>query len=97
MSNHPVLSRLGFARKAGKLSFGFAASKEALSKGKARLIIIASDISQKSEKETRFFAKNIPVVRIESTLEEISAAVNFRAGIVAVNDQGFADAILKQI
>lgn len=97
MSNDPVLSRLGFARKAGRLSFGFASTKEAIQSKKAKLIIIASDISEKSLKETRFFAKDIPVIRIENTIEEISAAVSFRAGIVSVNDQGFADAIQKQI
>lgn len=97
MSDNPVLSRLGFARKAGRLSFGFAKTKEAILKGKSKLIVIASDISEKSEKETRFFAKDIPVLKIENTIEEISAAVSFRAGIVSVNDQGFAEAILKQI
>lgn len=97
MSNDPVLSRMGFARKAGKLSMGFAASKEALSAKRSSLIVVAFDVSPKTEKEIRFFAKSVPTVKSEKTIEEISAAIGFRAGIVSVNDQGFADAILKQI
>lgn len=97
MSNDPILSRLGFARKAGKLSFGFARSKEVCQNHKAKLIVVAADVSQKSEKEIRFFAKEIPVVRINGTIEELSAATGLRAGIVSVNDQGFATAILEQI
>lgn len=98
MNNDPILSRLGFARKANKTAFGFAKSKEALKQQKAKLIVVASDISQKSEKEIRFFAGDaVPVVRIDSTIEQLSNAVGFKAGIVAVNDEGFAKAILEQI
>ena len=97
MNNDPVLSRLGFARKAGRLSLGFAASKEACGKGESKLIIIASDVSQKSEKEIRFFGGSVKAVRIDKTMDVMSAAIGARAGIVSVNDQGFADAIVKFI
>lgn len=97
MSFDPVLSRLGFARKAKKLAVGFAASKEALQKGTAKLILISSDISAKSEKEIRFFAKGeVPVGRIKPSTDEVSNAIGLRGGIIAVLDEGFADAILKQ-
>lgn len=96
MSNDPVLSRLGFARKAGKLSLGFAASKEACLAGKAKLIAVAKDVSEKSEKEIRYFCRGkIPVGRIDKTIDEMSAAIGARAGIVSVNDRGFADALKK--
>ena len=98
MSNNPVLSRLGFARKAGRLSLGFEASKEAVTSNKAKLIIVASDISAKTEKETRFFAKEkCNVTKVDFTTEEISAAIGFRAGVLAVNDEGFAKAILNNV
>ncbi len=97
MSLDPILSRLGFARKANKLAVGFAASKEALQHGNVRLILIAKDISAKSEKEIRFFSKNlIPVGRTGFTTDELSNAIGLRGGIISVLDQGFADAILKQ-
>lgn len=94
MSNDPILSRLGFARKAGKLAIGFAASKECCQKQTAKLIVVANDISDKSFKEISFFAKeNAKVVRISHTLEELSHAIGIKAGIVSVNDEGFAKAI----
>lgn len=97
MSNHPILSRLGFARKSGRLSIGFAASKESCLNKKAKLIVIAADVSAKSEKEIRYFAGDkIPAVKIDSTILEMSAAIGIKAGIVSVNDSGFADAILKR-
>lgn len=96
MSNDPVLSRLGFARKAGKLNIGFAASKESVLNNNAKLIIVANDISPKTEKEIRFFAREkCPVRKISSSCDEMSAAIGVRAGVVALCDQGFADAILK--
>lgn len=97
MSNNPILSRLGFARKANKLSFGFNKSKESCLLKKAKLVVVASDVSQKSLKEIRFFAKDIPITVIDITMEEMSQGLGLRAGIVAVNDEGFAKAILDQI
>ncbi|MBE6798314.1 MAG: 50S ribosomal protein L7 [Ruminococcaceae bacterium] len=98
MSNDPILSRLGFARKAGKLTLGFSKSKEACQNGKAKLIVVASDVSYKSEKEIRFFAgTSVPVVNLNATMDELSAALGMRAGIVAVTDQGFATSIAEQI
>lgn len=98
MNNDPVLSRLGFARKAGKLSAGFLASKEACQKDIARLVIVGSDISEKSEKEIRYFSKSlVPVKRVPYTLDEISRAIGIKAGIVSVNDEGFSGAILKAL
>ena len=96
MSKASVLSYLGLARKAGKLSVGFAASKEACLKTKAKLVLIASDISEKSEKEIRYFSGGkIPVERIPYTIYEVSQNIGTKAGIVAVLDDGFADALKK--
>lgn len=90
------LQSLSLARKAGLLALGFLKSKEAIGKKKAFLIIVASDVSAKSEKEIRFFAKSeVEVLRIDSTMEELSGAIGFNAGIVAVCDNGFAGAIKK--
>ena len=96
MSNTPLLSYLGLARKAGKLAVGFAASKQALVQNKAYFVAVASDISEKSEKELKFFSKGkIPVERLPYNIFEISASIGTKAGIVAVCDEGFAHAMLK--
>ncbi len=96
--NNPILSRLGIARKAGKLSIGTQSVFNAIEKRAAQLIIVSSDISVKTEKELRFKSKqNITVLRVPFKNFEIANAVGVKAGIVSVNDSGFAEAIKKQI
>lgn len=96
MSSERILSYLGLARKAGKLCVGFADSKEACQKNRARFIAVASDISEKTEKEIKYFSGGkIPVVRVSYTITEISAAIGTKAGIVAVCDEGFAGLLVK--
>lgn len=88
---------MGFASKARKLSYGMNDAKTSLNKGKAKLIIVASDVSEKSQKEIRFLSSNkdINVITLESiTIETVSNAVGRKCGIISVNDSGFADAIL---
>ncbi len=94
--NDGALTALGFARKAGKLSCGFCAAAEAIKKKKSKLVIIACDISQKSEKEIRFAAKDgVEVLRVNYTIEQLSSAVGKHAGIYSVNDDRFAQSFYK--
>ena len=93
-----ILNLLGFASKAGKLSFGFEATVGAIKSGKAKLVLIACDISPKSRKETVYFADKFGVCHIELEdidIETLSAAVGKKCGILSVYDQGFAEGILK--
>ncbi len=91
-----ILTLLGFASKAGKLSFGMDKSKEAIKKKTSCLVISASDISEKSQKEIRFFTSNnnIPLISLtDINIEAVSNAVGRKCGILSVNDKSFADAI----
>lgn len=96
MNNNQILTLLGFAAKAGKLSFGTHATEWAITSGKAKLVVIAEDISKKTVKEIRFEAdkKNVPVFVICGVgIEELSHRVGKNCGIVAVCDNGFADTL----
>ncbi|MDD4700055.1 MAG: 50S ribosomal protein L7ae [Oscillospiraceae bacterium] len=96
--NDPILSRLGMARRAGLVSPGFECAKNSLKCGVAKLVLVASDVSAKTEKEIRFFSGGkIPVVRIDKTIFEVTNAIGTKAGVVSVNDDGFAKAILKNL
>ena len=55
MSDSKALTILGFAAKAGRLSYGMDSAVNSLKAGKARLALAAKDISQKSRKEAGFF------------------------------------------
>lgn len=63
---------------------------------KSKLVVIANDISKKSEKEILFFThnNNVPVINLNDiSIEDMSVAIGRKCGIISVNDQGFADSI----
>lgn len=92
-----MFGSLTICRKAGQLAMGFDPMKEALDAGKAYAVVIAADISPKTEKEVRFFSEKhgVPVRKAEMTLEEISRTLGKKAGILTVCGEGFAKKILK--
>ena len=98
MQNSKVTALLGFAAKAGKLSYGMDAAQKTVKSGKARLVTAACDVSPKSRKEAAFFANkgSVDFLTLEGLdIKTLSAAVGRRCGILTINDSGFADAILK--
>lgn len=92
-----ILPTLGLARRANLLAIGTEKVTDALKTGKARLVVIASDISEKSEKELRYLANNkVEILRISADLSTLSAAIGIRAGILAVTDSGLAGSICRK-
>ncbi len=93
--NDKTLTLLGFASKSGNLSNGADCVKETLKKHKAKLVIIAKDISDKSRKEIKFFASqnNTPVIDADYDTDTLSHATGRKGGIISVNESGFANAI----
>ncbi len=98
MENSKILALLGFASKARKLSFGTHATMYAITSKKAKLVCAAEDISAKSVKELRFKANktDIPVIILKGiSTELVSQRTGKNCGILAVNDDGFAKALLE--
>lgn len=96
--NNKVLTLLGFATKAGKLSFGMEAVKTSIKTNKTKLVVVAHDVSAKSQKEIAFFTNNkdIKILVLENIdIIELSAAVGRKCGIISVNDENFAETIVK--
>lgn len=79
-------------RRAGRMELGFDSVKEALEKRKARLVILAADVSPKTEKEVRFYSgkTDIKVMRCSSSMEEFGIGIGKKVGVIAVCDDGFA-------
>lgn len=91
-----ILTLLGFAAKAGKLSYGFDAVCGALSQKKSELVLIANDVSPKSKKEVLFFSdkfKTQAIVLDDYNMQTISHAVGRKCGIISVNDTSFTNGI----
>ncbi len=97
MQTKKYMSLLGLARRAGKLSMGHDTALEAVRKRKAKLIVFASDISQRTVSDFEYENSNVPAVRIEETIAEIHFALGYKAGVLAVNDENFANRITELI
>lgn len=87
-----LLSLLGLAERAGKLSPGSTRTENAVKSAKAQGVFLCSDVSAKTAKEIRFLCEKgrVPVWEPDVTMEELSAAIGFKAGVCAVCDAGFA-------
>ena len=100
--NEPLLNMLGMARRAGKLSIGFDAAKQAVLSGKASAVYLASDISAKTAKEARWVCDpaGVPVCPLPWDMLTVSNAVGIKCGCVSLNDKGFfrkTDALYQKL
>lgn len=93
-----ILNLLTICRKAGKLCMGFDPVKESIEKGKAKLVLLACDLSPKTEKEIRFFAEkksdqSVKIITTPLTLDEFYFGLGKKAGVFAICDEGFAKSL----
>ncbi len=98
--NDKFLTLLGFAAKAGKLSYGMSAVISAVKSGKSKLVFVCFDISPKSQKEITFQCNKKSVSTIvlgDYDIRSVSDAVGRNCGIISVNDSSFAGALAEQI
>lgn len=97
--NNDVLSLLGLIRRAGKLEAGFDAAVGAAREGRARLLLAARDVSEKTFKNLCYEGERakIPAIRIPAAMEETGRACGVKAGVLAVTDKGFAEAVYNKL
>ena len=96
--NDRLTGLLGMARRAGRLIAGYDAVAASVKAGKAKLVLLAADLSAKTEKELRFAAGDaVPLLSSALTKEEIghTAGFNKPVGVIATEDSGFAAALVK--
>ncbi len=94
-----TLSVIALSKRAGKLVTGFEAVCDGLSAKGYCGVILAFDISQKTEKEVRFFAGkyNRSVVKADFTMDEALDALGKRTGVFLINDEGLFKSAVKHI
>ena len=81
------------------MSCGMDMTVESLKRGKASLVVAASDVSAKSLKEITFNADKSKVkvlVLSWCDMQTLSHAIGRKCGILSVNDKGFAEAIADE-
>lgn len=94
-----ALSAMGLARRAGKLNWGYDTVVEAMKIGNCSLTLTAGNLSDKTKKNVRFEAERygIPYIETTFTIEEISAAIGKKAGVIAICDGGFAKKLIQEL
>lgn len=85
---------LGIARRSGHLQCGFDAVTGAVLAGQAKLVLCASDLSPKTDKEWRYAVRHTPVaaLTLPLTKEQLGHALGLQrpVGLAATDDSGFA-------
>lgn len=80
---------------------GFDAAVQELESPKSRAagLLLAADVSPKTEKEIRFAAekRGRRVVRSDFTMDEAEAALGKRVGVFLVTDEGLYGSLVKGI
>jgi ribosomal protein L7Ae-like RNA K-turn-binding protein len=97
--NDKQLSLLGLCKKADKLSMGHDSSVAAIATGRAKVCLLCADASERLKKEfaraASYEERNVPLVYMPFTLEDIKKATGRPAGVLTINDEGFARSFLK--
>ncbi len=95
--NSKVLQDLSLIKRTGNLILGFDVVKASLKDGSAFLLVTASDLSEKTNKEVAFLKDkyNIPHITIPHTLDELWYILGKRVGVMSVTDKGLSEKITK--
>lgn len=99
MNEDRILNLLGLAQRAGKLSSGDFIVEKAMKKKTPKLVLLAGDCATNNEKKYIQLAElhHIPLRKVGSK-ETLGAAIGKEVRVVvAVEDDGFAKALLKEI
>ena len=90
-----LLSFLGLARRAGRLTMGNDPVIESIQKKEAKILLAAADLSPRTLKGVAAAAEtgNVRLIQTPISMEELSFAIGKRVGILSVNDAGFAKKI----
>ena len=83
-----LLFALSLAKKSGKLVVGFDAVKSAVIHGNAHIVLLATDLSEKTIKRVQYFCEDITdVYNTGLTQFEISQVAQRLTGVLAVTDE----------
>ncbi len=97
--NDNVLGFLGLIRRAGKLTIGCDPVVSSMSEGKAKLVVMAEDISENTKKT---ILKNADIYNVHTLIadckkDELSFAVGKIAAVVSIDDPNFANSLKKKL
>lgn len=91
--NDKILSLLGLCRRAGKVTIGNDAVMDMVTKQKAKLVIMAKDLSENTSKKILINShkNNVKALALNRTKEELSDALGKFCAVISINEVGFAN------
>ncbi len=93
-----LVALLGLARRAGKLAIGFSAVEKLVRRGKAPLIIVASDMgASQMHKVSRWEPLRGTLSDVLNSEEMAQALGREKLSVVGVSDVGFVKGIQKLV
>ena len=92
--NEKFRALLGFAVKAGRVSFGHDAVKQCIKLKRAKLLLFTRDASPRLREELTGLAENVPAMDLSESADELAAILGRRAAALAVSDAGFSQSLL---
>ncbi len=92
-----VLQYLGLARRAGKLMIGHDAALLSVRKGTASLVILTEDASPRHKRELEAAGFSDRTAVIPYNMTDTGAATGKKSCIYALEDEGFAKAVLNTL
>ena len=95
-----ILSFIGLARRAGSAELGAEKVYEMASIGKAKMVLLADDISGNTVKAVNNTCahKEIPVVKAGCSMDVLGPAVGFKqCGVITITDIGFAQSLAEKM
>ena len=92
-----IVSLLHLARRAGKLIMGTAACEQSMQRHKAKLVILAEDISERTKKNIEKIKSKAPIIFC-STKDMLGEEFDRnKLGILVVEDGNFAHGIMRRL
>lgn len=97
--NDRLLSFLGLCKKAGYLISGAETVTKSMREGRAKLVMLAADLSDNTKKEVKRAAGQygVNLRELSCDKDELSFALGKHCGVICVTDGGFADKILTML
>ncbi len=95
-----VLGLIGMMRKASAVALGEDNVSEAVAKGKVRLVLLPSDVKEKTEQraERMLEGRSARLIRMPYTNEVMAQAAGRNScSMMAVLDLGFSNALMRQL
>ncbi len=100
MNTQKALGFLGICRRAGFLLCGHDVVKESVVTGKAELVFLSKDASERLVNEMKKLcsadSRNIPILRTVCTMEDFYKALGKKSAVFSVTDTGFTTTILTK-